>query len=790
MDPLESNEGFRFARLNSRDDSSTPSATEHFCAVWRTMASAVLCLLALASPAVARAANISVCQSGCDHASVAAAVAAAASGDTVAIGAGLYAANIEIPANVVLVLQGSGAGLTFLDGQGQGPVLIVDAGATVTLDSVTVQNGGNAQEGHQGGIVAYGNLTVSDSLITGNSVGLLTIGGDAKVVRTTISNNQGDDNGSAAGVENVSGQTALVESTIAANDGVFVGGINVQGGAVSLTNSTVSGNSGFLVANIEANQGSLLSLVNSTVVNTRIAVGAKPFGATSMLFDSGGSGSISNSILSSSDGAVNCMNAAPLLSLGHNLSSDNTCGLSQPTDMNSNASINLGPLQVNSPGTTPSYGLLAGSAAIDAGDCSNGLTGVDERGVPRPQGPACDIGAYELRLPIANDDAYSDILGSTLVLPQPGVLSNDLSPDGLSLIVYSATAPSHGSLTFLPSGGLFYTPNPRFIGQDSVVYTMWDGVHSSNPATVTFNVISNNTPPIAQPDSYTVIEGTVLTVNAALGVLANDTDPDGDPLAVLPKTVPTHGTLLMALDGSFTYTPNRGFYGVDNFTYTASDGYSTSAPTLVTITVKPNFGTITIALSTQPLSSSAFSFHSSLGNFTLGGSSPSSKTFEVSAGTWSITELRPRPWLLSNIVCNAGPGASVNLTTNNLQLVLNDGAVMTCTFVNELPGQISARAYFDLNADGQREFGEPWLHGWTMQLFLNPTVPVGSGVTGSNGTVLFPNLQAQVYTVCEVPPAGWHSTNPPAINPTYGKSCMTVNLSPGQSLPVLFGNTK
>ena len=191
-------------------------------------------------------------------------------------------------------------------------------------------------------------------------------------MRTTISNNY---NGSAAGVENVSGQTALVESTIAANDGVFIGGINVQGGAVSLTNSTVSGNSGFLAANIEASQGSLLSLVNSTVVNTHIAVGAKSFGATSMLFDLGGSGSISNSILSSSDGAVNCMVEASLLSLGHYLSSDNTCGLSQPTDMNNNASINLGLLQVNSPGTTASYGLLAGSTAIDAGDCSNGLTG-------------------------------------------------------------------------------------------------------------------------------------------------------------------------------------------------------------------------------------------------------------------------------------------------------------------------------------------------------------------------------------------------------------------------------
>jgi hypothetical protein len=781
MDRLESNAGFL---------SFTPPVTKPFYAVWRAMPSAGLCLLALAWPAVARAATISVCASGCDQTSVAAAVAAAAGGDTIVIAAGTYAANIEIPANLVLTLQGAGAGVTNLDGGGQGPVLIVDAGATVTLESVTVERGGNPKEQHQAGIVAYGNLTVTDSLITGNSVGLVTIGGDVKVVRTTISNNQGDDNGAAAGVENVSGQTALVESTIAANDGIYVGGISIQGGAVSLTNSTASGNTGFQAANIEAAQGSVLALVNSTVVNTLTGAPGKPFGAPSMFFYSGGNGSVSNSILSSSGGAVNCMGMAPLLSLGHNLSSDNTCGLSDLTDRNNDAGINLGPLQVNSPGTTATHALLAGSAAIDAGDCSNGLTGVDARGVPRPQGPACDIGAYELRLPIANDDAYSVILGSTLVLPPPGVLSNDVSPDGLPLSVFSATSAKHGSLTFLAQGGLFYTPDSGFSGQDSVVYTLSDGVHSSNPATVTFNVTYNNTPPVTQPDSYTVLEGQVLTVNAAQGVLANDTDPDGDRLAVLPKAVPAHGTLQMALDGAFTYTPSPGFNGTDTFTYTASDGHSTSAPTLVAITVKPDFGTITIALSTQPQSSAAFSFTSSLGDFTLGGSFPSSQTFEVSAGTWSITELRPRPWLLSNIVCNVGPGVFVDLTQNNLQLVLHDGAARTCTFVNQLPGHIAARAWFDLNADGQPESGEPWLRGWTMQLFLNPTVPAGSGVTGSNGTVWFPDLQAKVYTVCEVPPAGWHSTNPPAINPLYGKPCFTVNLAPGQSLPVLFGNAK
>jgi hypothetical protein len=73
---------------------------------------------------------------------------------------------------------------------------------------------------------------------------------------------------------------------------------------------------------------------------------------------------------------------------------------------------------------------------------------------------------------------------------------------------------------------------------------------------------------------------------------------------------------------------------------------------------------------------------------------------------------------------------------------------------------------------------------------VNEIVPVANGFTGTNGTASFPNLQAQIYTVCEVPPAGWHTTNPMAINPTYGKPCFTVNLNPGQTISVLFGNAK
>jgi hypothetical protein len=90
-----------------------------------------------------------------------------------------------------------------------------------------------------------------------------------------------------------------------------------------------------------------------------------------------------------------------------------------------------------------------------------------------------------------------------------------------------------------------------------------------------------NKDPIAVNDAYTINKNGVLTVSAAAGVLANDYDPDGDPLRICPESrivghalllAPTNGAVTMNADGSFTYTPNTGFAGVDSFYYCAEDG--------------------------------------------------------------------------------------------------------------------------------------------------------------------------------------------------------------------------
>jgi len=94
-----------------------------------------------------------------------------------------------------------------------------------------------------------------------------------------------------------------------------------------------------------------------------------------------------------------------------------------------------------------------------------------------------------------------------------------------------------------------------------------------------------NLPPTAIRDAYTV-RASGRTVSAAVGVLANDTDPEGDsPLFARLVRTTAHGTLVLSADGSFTYAPNAGYSGLDAFSYAASDSLGLSIPVTVTLTV-------------------------------------------------------------------------------------------------------------------------------------------------------------------------------------------------------------
>src|SRR5439155_22753 len=105
-------------------------------------------------------------------------------------------------------------------------------------------------------------------------------------------------------------------------------------------------------------------------------------------------------------------------------------------------------------------------------------------------------------------------------------------------------------------------------------------------ATVTITITSVNDAPVAGDDTYTTPEDTTLTVSAP-GVLANDGDVDGDPLSAVLVSSPTHGSLTLNTNGSFSYVPAANYNGTDSFTYKASDGSLESGAATVTITITP-----------------------------------------------------------------------------------------------------------------------------------------------------------------------------------------------------------
>ena len=100
-----------------------------------------------------------------------------------------------------------------------------------------------------------------------------------------------------------------------------------------------------------------------------------------------------------------------------------------------------------------------------------------------------------------------------------------------------------------------------------------------------FTIAEFNTAPAAVADAYGTNEDEELSVDAAAGVVANDSDPDADPLTAVLVAGPAHGSLTLHADGAFTYTPDPDFHGSDTFTYAATDGTVETAPVAVALTI-------------------------------------------------------------------------------------------------------------------------------------------------------------------------------------------------------------
>ena len=326
--------------------------------------------------------NDGVCDGDCSLREAIGAANAAAGADTITVPAGTYTLSIagtgedanatgDLDISDDLTINGASAATTIVDGGALDRIFEIVAGNTVEIADVTVRNGSvGATTG--GGINNRGTLTLNNSTVSDNSSvhgGGIVNNGTMTINNSTISGNTAD--GSGGGIRNNDTMT-INNSTISGNSAPGFGGggiINVFSGAtLNLNNSTVSGNStGGSVGGINVFNGTL-TLKNTIVANN------------SSGGDCGGSGAFT--------------------SLGYNLDSDNTCNLTATGDLPS-GTANLGAL-ANNGGPTQTHALLAGSDAIDAGNPATPGSGgdaclaTDQRGVSRPQGSTCDIGAFEL----------------------------------------------------------------------------------------------------------------------------------------------------------------------------------------------------------------------------------------------------------------------------------------------------------------------------------------------------------------------------------------------------------
>ena len=183
------------------------------------------------------------------------------------------------------------------------------------------------------------------------------------------------------------------------------------------------------------------------------------------------------------------------------------------------------------------------------------------------------------RAPIAMDDTATAPAGGSMVIE---VVANDRDEDGDTLMLPLETnlpQPTHGARLRVNNTSFRYFPNAGFVGTDSFQYEVEDSWGARDVATVSITV-SANQPPVAVGDQMFTETDRPVTRN----VVANDSDPDGDPIALTGIVgMPTHGQATVVDSTSIRFEPDPGFTGNDSFTYEIADDNGATATAAVDV---------------------------------------------------------------------------------------------------------------------------------------------------------------------------------------------------------------
>lgn len=386
----------------------------------------------------------------CDQSHLVAAIAGGGGGGNVTFNCnGTIALSSTIIISSNTTIDGTGHHVT-VDGQGSYQLFHVNASTALTLKNLTLANGhsasysgaiyndtdstlnvtgctfsNNQTNSYGGAIYSQGTaVTVSNSIFSGNSGdgggairidegctldisgstfsgnsatseygGALDLdGGDVTIDTSSFLNNTAWGNGGA--IDHDNGTLTITRSTFSQNEQNGTSSSGAGGGAISeysvliLANSTFSENSSLGVG------GAILSLGTTTIANCTFSRNSAATGGS--IYVSSRTTTLTNTIVADSTSGGNCGGTGTITNGGNNLQfGDNSCD-SIPVPLSDPLGSNV---LANNGGPTMTIALPVGSAAIDAGNdgvCSaDPVNGIDQRGIIRPRGPQCDIGAYE-----------------------------------------------------------------------------------------------------------------------------------------------------------------------------------------------------------------------------------------------------------------------------------------------------------------------------------------------------------------------------------------------------------
>lgn len=182
--------------------------------------------------------------------------------------------------------------------------------------------------------------------------------------------------------------------------------------------------------------------------------------------------------------------------------------------------------------------------------------------------------------PSANDDVATTLVGTPVSVD---VMANDDLGNPPTTII-GVTQPANGMVSIDTGGAaVTYSPTGLFAGTDVFTYTVQDHDGQTSTASVTVTVWQPNDPPTAADDQAVTDEDTAVVID----VLANDADPNDDPLTITAVTQGTFGTVTINPNQTVTYQPAANDHGSDSFTYTVSDSRGASQSANVLVTVAP-----------------------------------------------------------------------------------------------------------------------------------------------------------------------------------------------------------